>query len=145
MKTKSASVSGLSLELGSFTGIRNFHIVGHPDSVFDIPSRRAEAYHGVVWQALLDEQEGHALEKRFMRYTEVAVEPHRLPDSCAAIEEFRAEEASGEILETYIKKIPTHLKIKECDADLMELLAHLVVHEELQGSYALVHECGFHE
>lgn len=134
---------GLGWDEEKFTGIRNFHVAGHPDSLFDIPSRRAEAYHGVVWQALLDEQETDELEKRFMRYTEVVIEPHRLPDSCSLVEEFRSEAASGEVIEDYIKKIPTHMKIEECDADLMELLAHLVVHQELRDGYPLAHDCSF--
>lgn len=136
---------GLRRDEEKFTGVRNFHVVGHPDAVFDMPGRRAEAYHGVVWKTLLDEQEEHVLEKRFMRYTEVVLEPHRLPDSCAAIEEFQTEEIGSETVEAYIKQIPTHLKIEECDADLMELLAHLVVHQELQDSYPLAHECSCHE
>jgi predicted acylesterase/phospholipase RssA len=136
---------GLRQDDEKFTGMRNFHIAGHPDSVFVIPSRRAEAYHGVVWQALVDEEEQHELEKRFLRYTEVALEPHRLPDSCAMVGEFRDEAASGEILARYIAKIPTHLKIEECDADLMELLAHLVVHQELRDSYPMAHDCSFRD
>ena len=80
-----------------------------------------------------------------MRYTEVALDPHHMPDSCAMIDEFRDEEAGGEVLNSYVEKIPTHLRIEECDADLMELLAHLVVHRELGQDYPLAHECSFSE
>jgi hypothetical protein len=132
---------GLGWDEAEFTAIRNFHIAGHPDSVFNMPSRRAEAYHGVVWRALLHEQEEHQLEKRLMRYTEVLVEPRWLPASCKKVEELQGDGADGEALAAYIEKIPTHLKIKECDADLMELLAHLVVHQELGRDYPLAHEC----
>lgn len=136
---------GLRADEEQFTGIRNFHVAGHPDSVFDMPSRRAEAYHGVVWKVLLDEQEEHALEKHLMRYTEVELPFERLPASCGAVEELRFGEGQGEALETYIKRIPTHLKIERCDADLMELLAHLVVHRELREDYPLAHECAFRD
>jgi hypothetical protein len=127
------------------TSIKNFHVYGHPQGVWTIPGRRADAYHELVWQALVEEHGEHAIEKIFMRYTEVELDPALLPESCLSIPVLCREEVCSDALQDHIRHIPTHLKISDCDADLIEILGHVVVHEALEDSHPMTRSCSLHE
>jgi hypothetical protein len=134
--------SGMRPDEDALSRQRNYHSTSHPVRIFEIPTFRAEAYHEVIWTALREELSRHEIEKFLMRYTDVTLDPRLLPESCESQPVLCAEEVCGDALQAHIRRIPTHLKISECDADLMELLAHVAVHEQLDQRFPRVRECG---
>lgn len=122
---------------------KDFWLSSHPDLVVDIPMGRAEAYHQAVWQELREKQFGERIERVDLRYMHAGIRPDQLPDSCASIEGLCDEQDCAESIARYVGAIPTHLKIKDCDADLIELAAHQVVHAEWSGRSASSAKCRF--
>jgi hypothetical protein len=116
--------------------IRNFWLyLMHPELLFEISSQRGQAYHDLVWDRLEADLEysGIGFEKIDLRYTAARIE--HWPPSCPQAEEISADGASPEAIRAaiaeHVSEIPTRLSISECDADLLELAAHSIVHEQL--------------
>jgi hypothetical protein len=98
----------------------------HPGLMFDIASRRGQAYHDLVWERLRNDfaREGIALEIFQMRYSEAGLD--EWPASCG-------KKGSGADINAELESIPTSLKVSDCHADLLELAAHKIVHDTLNG------------
>jgi hypothetical protein len=120
--------SGKRADPGRLKLIKNFWLyLQHPGLMFDIASRRGQAYHDLVWERLRNDLagEGTWLETFQMRYAEAGLE--EWPASC------EKERAAGVDINEELESIPTNLKISDCHADLLELAAHKVVHDTLNG------------
>ena len=118
-------------------GRRKFRVTSHPTLLVDIPTARAEAYHDVVWQELAS----RGVRQLVLRHTAARLDPARLPQSCSEEKDLCAEPTCREALERRLARIPTHLKISACDADLIELAAHAVVHEALSAEFPATRPC----
>jgi len=105
---------------------KNFKMNASPPRaslVVDSPRVRGQAYHDIFWDELLDElaKEGIDYEKITFRHSRAELDD--LPGSCV-------EKTSGdETIRDLLLKIPTEFKIEACDADLLEMAAHHLVHE----------------
>jgi hypothetical protein len=101
--------------------------IQHPSLMFDIAARRGQAYHDLLWQRLRNDfaSEGIALEFFQIRYVNAQLE--EWPASC------KKRAAAGVTIHEELTSIPTDLEITDCHADLLELAAHQVVHEALNG------------
>ncbi len=99
----------------------------HPGLMFDIASRRGQAYHDLVWERLRDDfaSEGITLETFQIRYANAALD--EWPASC------KSRASAGASIQEELEGIPTALSISECHADLLELAAHQMVHKTLNG------------
>jgi predicted acylesterase/phospholipase RssA len=111
-----------------------------PGRVVDVSIPRGLAYHDLVWDRVRRglAADGVHLETVAMRYTKADL-PH-WPASCKKKDPIREAGESlakfqQEILER-LNLIPTDLVIGKCDADLMEMAAHKVVHDTLTGETA---------
>jgi predicted acylesterase/phospholipase RssA len=111
-----------------------------PGRVVDVSIPRGRAYHDIVWDRLKRNlaADGIQMETIEMRYT--AAKLSHWPASCKkktpigeageSLAQFRME-----LLER-LNLIPTDLSINKCDADLMEMAAHKVIHDTLTGETA---------
>ncbi len=111
-----------------------------PGRVVDVSIPRGRAYHDIVWDRLKRglAAKGIYMETIEMRYT--AAELSGWPPSCKKktpigeagedLAEFRRE-----LLER-LNLIPTDLSIGKCDADLIEMAAHKIIHDTLTGETA---------
>ena len=133
--------SGFKTDEDELAQTQKLRVSSAPNLLVDIPTARAEAYHDVAWRALLDERAPSRIEKIVMGYTTALVDPNRLPVSCRTESDLCADENCREAIEDYIARIPTHLKIKPCAADLIELAAHAVVHQTLAEQYPASRPC----
>ena len=122
---------------------RKFGVSRHAEFIVDIPTARAEAYRDAAWRAIRVEQGDHGAETIVMRHTEADLDPTSLPDSCREVDGLCAEERCRPAIRSHIRKMPTRLSIKVCDADLIELAAHIVVHEALGERFPRVRGCRF--
>jgi predicted acylesterase/phospholipase RssA len=111
-----------------------------PGRVVDVSIPRGRAYHDLVWDRLKRglAADGVYMETIEMRYT--TAELPQWPVSCKKKNPIRraGETLAGfqqEILER-LNLIPTDLSIGKCDADLMEMAAHKVIHDTLTGETA---------
>jgi predicted acylesterase/phospholipase RssA len=112
---------------------KNFKMYSNPPRaglVVDSPRVRGQAYHDIFWDELVDElaKEGIGYEKITFPYSEAELDD--LPGSCSG--KMPGEETIRDLL----LEIPTDLKIDECDADLLELAAHQLVHETFDDETA---------
>jgi predicted acylesterase/phospholipase RssA len=111
-----------------------------PGRVVDVSIPRGLAYHNLVWDRVRRglAADGIHMETIAMRYTHADL-PH-WPASCKKKDPIR-EAGEGlvklqrEILE-HLNLIPTDLVIGKCDADLMEMAAHRIIHDTLTGETA---------
>lgn len=133
--------SGFKTDQEELAHTRKLRINNHPNLLVDIPTARAEAYRQVVRRALRDELDGHGIDSFVMDHTSASIDPRLLPASCSKESELCAEERCREAIEDYIARVPTHLKIKPCAADLIELAAHAVVHRELEERFPSQRPC----
>jgi predicted acylesterase/phospholipase RssA len=120
--------SGKRVDPGKNTRIKNMWLyLQHPGLMFDIASRRGQAYHDLVWERLRNDfaSEGISFENFQIRYANAELD--EWPASCAS------REATGVAIEDELESIPTALNISDCHADLLELAAHQMVHETLNG------------
>jgi predicted acylesterase/phospholipase RssA len=111
-----------------------------PGRVVDVSIPRGRAYHDLVWDRLkrgLAADDIH-LETIEMRYTTADL-PH-WPASCRKKTPIgEAGEGLAKLQKELLERlnlIPTDLLISKCDADLMEMAAHEVVHDTLNGEMA---------
>jgi predicted acylesterase/phospholipase RssA len=133
--------SGFKTDQEELAYTRKLRVNNHPNLLVDIPTARAEAYRQVVRHAVEDELSDHGLESFVMDHTSASLDPHLLPASCSEEKALCSEERCREAIEDYIARVPTHLKIKPCAADLIELAAHAVVHRELEARFPARHAC----
>jgi predicted acylesterase/phospholipase RssA len=111
-----------------------------PGRVVDVAIPRGRAYHDLVWDRVRRglAADGVQLETIGMRYT--MADLSRWPASCKKKNPI-GEAGEGlvkfqqELLER-LNLIPTDLSIGKCDGDLMEMAAHNVVHDTLNGETA---------
>jgi len=98
--------------------------------VVDSPRVRGQAYHDIFWGELLDEltKEGIGYERITFRYSEA--ELVNLPGSC------EGKISDDETIRDRLLAIETDFKIDECDADLLEIAAHQLVHEAFHDAAA---------
>lgn len=113
--------------------IENFEMYSTParaSLVVDSPRVRGQAYHDIFWGELLDElaKEGIGYEKITFQHSEAALED--LPESC---DEEILEEGT---IRDHMLEIKTDLQIDECDADLLEIAAHRIVHATFDAETA---------
>jgi predicted acylesterase/phospholipase RssA len=103
----------------------NFRMNSNPtlvNLVVITPRVRGQAYHDIFWDEMSGElaKEGIGLEKITFRHSRA--ELSELPDSCTG-----KTAAEGSIRDLLLE-IPTLLMIDECNADLLEMAAHQLVH-----------------
>jgi hypothetical protein len=110
-----------------------------PGRVVDVSIPRGRAYHDLVWDRL---KRGLAADGIHMQTIEMRYTAADLPHWHASCEKGPIGEA-GESLAEFrqdllerLNVIPTDLLISKCDADLMEMAAHKVVHDTLAGETA---------
>jgi hypothetical protein len=116
--------SGKGAEPEKMKLIKNMWLyLQHPGLMFDIASRRGQAYHDLLWERLRNDfaKEGIWLENFPIRYSQAELE--EWPGSC------KSREAAGADINEELASIPTDLEITDCHADLLELAAHKRVHE----------------
>ncbi len=104
---------------------KNFKMYSSPARsglVVDSPRVRGQAYHNVFWDELLEELDNEDIgyEKITLRHSEAKL--NDLPSSCDG------KLSDGETIRDLLQKIPTDLKINDCNADLLEMAAHQLVH-----------------
>jgi hypothetical protein len=133
--------SGFKTDKEELAHNRKLRVNNHPNLLVDIPTARAEAYRQVVRRALGDELNDHEFDRFVMDHTSASLDPAQLPASCSKEPTLCTEERCREAIEDYIARVPTHLKIKPCPADLIELAAHAVVHRELQARFPAQRPC----
>jgi hypothetical protein len=131
--------SGMKAKPEELRRIRNFWLyLQHPGLMFDIAARRGQAYHDLVWERMEHDlaAEGIAFEKIEMRYTDAMLD--QWPDSCEqaarARRDGRSEADVRADIAKHLSEIPTDLEITDCDADLLELAAHDIVHTRLDAA-----------
>jgi predicted acylesterase/phospholipase RssA len=112
---------------------KNFRMYTNPSRaslIVDSPRVRGQAYHDIFWGELLDEleKEGIGYEKITLRYSQAALDD--LPSSCGGTQS--GEQAIRELL----LEISTDFKIDDCDADLLEMAAHQLVHDTFDDEAA---------
>ena len=92
--------------------------------------RVAEAYHAMVWDRVAAQmrEEGIAFERMVMHYTDADLD--RWPASCEEAGEPGTEETRRRIRER-LGSIEPSLQIEACDADLLEMAGHAVIHAAL--------------
>jgi hypothetical protein len=113
--------------------MKNFKMNSSPSRVslvVDSPRVRGQAYHDIFWGELADElaKEGIGYEKITFRYSQAELDD--VPSSCGG--EISGEEA----IRDRLLEISTDFKIDGCDADLLELAAHRLVHETFDDEAA---------
>jgi hypothetical protein len=130
--------SGMKAKPEELRRIRNFWLyLQHPGLMFDIAAQRGQAYHDLVWERMEHDlaAEGIAFQKIEMRYTDAKLD--RWPDSCRqaarARRDGRSESDVRADITAHLSEIPTDLEITDCDADLLELAAHDIVHSQLDA------------
>jgi hypothetical protein len=98
--------------------------------VVDSPRVRGQAYHDVFWRDLEAEllKEGIGYEKLTFRYSQAELDV--LPASCMK------KLPDAQSIADHLPTIPTKLRINACDADLLELAAHQLVHATLDDAMA---------
>jgi len=133
--------SGFKTDWETLARTRKLRVQNHPNVIIDIPTARAEAYREVVLRSLQDERRPYGIDRYVMGHTAVSLDPSRLPESCSKEDGLCTDEECRKAIEDYIARIPTHLKIKPCAADLIELAAHAVVHETLADRFPAVRPC----
>ena len=133
--------SGFKTDQDELAHNRKLRVNSHPNLLVDIPTARAEAYRQVVRRALGDRLNDLGFESFVMDHTTASLDPRLLPASCSKEPTLCAEEGCREAIEDYIARVPTHLKIKPCAADLIELAAHAVVHRELEARFPARRPC----
>lgn len=133
--------SGFKTDKEELAHNKTLRVNKHPNLLVDIPTARAEAYRQVVRSALLAELDDHELDSFVMDHTSASLDPRLLPASCNKEPDLCAEERCRGAIEDHIARVPTHLKIKPCDADLIELAAHAVVHRELEKRFPAQRPC----
>ena len=84
-----------------------------------------ETYHDIFWDELVDElsKEGIGYEKITFRFSDAQLD--ELPVSC------REEIFGEELIHQVLLDIATDFTIEECQADLLEMAAHQLVHATL--------------
>jgi predicted acylesterase/phospholipase RssA len=111
-----------------------------PGRVVDVSIPRGRAYHDLVWDRVKRglAAEGIQMETIEMRYT--TADLPRWPSSCKKKTPIgKAGEGLAKLRQEILERlnvIPTDLAISKCDADLMEMAAHKVVHDTLNGEMA---------
>jgi hypothetical protein len=111
-----------------------------PGRVVDISIPRGRAYHDLVWDRVKRglAADGIHMDTIGMRYTTADL-PH-WPASCGKKNPIvQAGESLAKFQEELLERlnlIPTDLLISKCDGDLMEMAAHKVVHDTLNGEMA---------
>jgi len=133
--------SGFKIDQEELAHTRKLRVNKYPNLLVDIPMARAEAYRQVVRRALGDELNDHEFDSFVMDHTSASLDPRLLPASCRQEPALCTEERCREAIEDYIARVPTHLKIKPCSADLIELAAHAVVHRELEARFPAQRPC----
>lgn len=90
--------------------------------VVDSPRVRGQAYHNIFWDELLTEleREGIGYEKITFTHTEAMLDER--PTSCLT-------KVPADKVREHLGDIPTKFKVDRCDADLLELAAHQLVHD----------------
>lgn len=118
--------SGVHLDPEDLKRLKNFKMnatPAHVNLVVHSPRVRGQAYHDIFWEELSAElaKAGIDYEKITFRHSEA--ELVELPSSCVG-------KLSGlQAISDLLLEIPTLFKIDECNADLLELAAHQLVHE----------------
>jgi len=111
-----------------------------PGRVVDVSMLRGRAYHDLVWDRLKRDlaADGIQMETIEIRYTAAD-----LPHWTASCKKKNPIDKAGESLVKFeqelferLNLIPTDLVIDDCDADLMEMAAHKVIHDTLTGATA---------
>jgi len=118
--------SGVHLDPEDLKRLKNFKMnatPAHVNLVVHSPRVRGQAYHDIFWEELSAElaKEGIDYEKITFRHSKAELD--ELPNSC--VDRLSGLQAISDLL----LEIPTLFKIDECNADLLELAAHQLVHE----------------
>ena len=112
-------------ELKSRKNFRMYTDPGLTGLVVDSPRVRGQAYHDIFWDELADElaKEGIGYEKITFQHSQAMLD--ELPGSCVG------KISSVGAIRDRLPEIPTEFGIDECDADLLEMAAHQLVHDTL--------------
>lgn len=128
--------SGMSAKPEELKRIRNFWLyLQHSGLIFDIASQRGQAYHDLLWERLKGDiaRDGVAFAMVEMRYTDARFD--QWPESCGQRPgRKRGVLGAATILSDIadrVSRIPTRFRIADCDADLLDLAAHSIVHAQL--------------
>lgn len=100
-----------------------------PGRVVDIVGKRAEAYRQVALEKLAEDV-GVSFTVINLRYTDAKIKDW--PASCDT------QRKSGEAISEVLARVPTNLRITDCNADLMELAAHDVVRRGIRDNQELI-------
>lgn len=100
-----------------------------PGRVVDIVGKRAEAYRQVALEQLAEDV-GVSFTVIKLRYTDAQLDAW--PASC------EAHKNGGETISEVLARVPTNLRITDCNADLMELAAKDVVRRGIHDNQDLV-------
>lgn len=124
--------AGLVEARESLTQISDFWLTYHAGSVLTISQRRGHDYHDMVWDRIAGQmrEEGISFELIRLRYTDADID--QWPESCDADGEPGSEETRLRIRER-LASIGTKLRIEPCDADLLQVAGHAVIHAALDG------------
>jgi predicted acylesterase/phospholipase RssA len=112
------------------TRIRDYWTTYHPGGILAISQRRGHAYHDRVWDRVEGQmrEEGIVFERIILRY--IAAELDRWPETCKEAGEPGTENTRRRIRER-LASIGTQLHVGACDADLLQMAGHAVVHATL--------------
>jgi len=124
--------AGLEESRESLTQIEDFWLSFHPGSVLTISQRRGQEYHDMVWDRVAGQmrEQGIAFEMIRVRYTDADLD--RWPESCEEDGETGTEETRRRIRERLVS-IGTKLRVEPCEADLLQMAGHAVIHATLDG------------
>ena len=107
----------------------------HPGLITEAFNKRAQSYHNLLWDKLRSDlsDEGLELENILFRYTSATLDSW--PASCKqdAASEQQSPEEIRDAITARLAMIGTALKIPDCDADLLDLAAHDIVHSRLNA------------
>ena len=126
--------------------IKNFWPSQHTGQGVLAYTGRAQGYHRLFWEKFKDDLASDGIAVENIEFAIMAANLDHWPASCsqaARSAKQDPEEVRAEIAEA-VASIPTHYKISECDADLLELAARDVVSSTLDpATVERLNEMGF--
>jgi hypothetical protein len=100
----------------------------HVNLVVITPRVRGQAYHDIFWDELSVELANEGIDYEKIRFLHSAAELDGLPSSCSG------RLSAGQSIRDLLLQIPTLLTIDECNADLLEMAAHQLVHRSFDDA-----------
>ncbi|MDH3430367.1 MAG: patatin-like phospholipase family protein [Gammaproteobacteria bacterium] len=123
--------AGKKMDPAELKARKNFRMNSSPSRanlVVISPRVRGQAYHDVFWDEMIAElaSEGIGFEK--ITFKHGLAQLARLPDSCSG------KMSVEEVISDLLSEIPTRFTVDDCNADLLEMAAHQLVHESLDDA-----------